>query len=117
LNDTFFFFQDLKAGDKIVFRHRTYPFGPINTTVLEITEGGLATNEKPVKLQHDQFNYLLTAGFEFKITETLVDGAYVHVPDVYGHGMMRLERSLESYNLVTSKAHLPLNFQEVLPFF
>jgi hypothetical protein len=87
-----FFFQDLKAGDKIVFSHRTFPFGPIKTTVLEILEGGLAMNDKPVKLQHDQFNYLFTADFEFKITETLVDGAYVHVPDVYDHGMMRLKR-------------------------
>jgi hypothetical protein len=85
--------------------------------VLEITEGGLARNEKPVKLQHDQFNYLLTAGFEFKITETLINGDYVKIPDIYSDRMMRLERSLESYNLVTSKAHLPLNFQEVLPFF
>jgi hypothetical protein len=85
--------------------------------VLEILEGGLAMNEKPVKLQHDQYNYLFTADFEFKITETLVDGAYVHVPDVYSHGMMRLRRSLESYNLVTSKGHLPLNFREVLTLY
>ena len=117
LNDTFLFFQDLKAGDKIVFSHRTSPFGPIKTTVLEILEGGLAMNDKPVKLQHDQFNHLLTADFEFKITETLVDGAYEQLPDFYSNGMMRLRRSLESYNLVTSKGHLPLHFQEVLPLF
>ena len=85
--------------------------------MLEILEGGLAMNEEPVKLQHDQFNYLLTADFAFKITETLVDGVYVRVPDFYKNGMMRLQRSLESYNLVTSKGHLPLNFQEVLPLF
>ena len=85
--------------------------------MLEILEGGLDMHEKPVKLQHDRYNYLFTADHEFKITQTLVDGAYVHVPDVYSHGMMRLRRSLESYNLVTSKGHLPLNFQAVLFLF
>lgn len=99
-----------------MFSVLTNPYGPIRTTVLKIKDGGLLQNEKPVELQHDSYSYWLRKGFSFKITHTLVGGIYAEIPDSYEDGTMRLERPLESYDLITTTEHLPANFNQV-PFF
>ena len=94
-----FFPKNLKVGDRISFGTFLNPFSNVETTVLEIANGGLQANEKPIKLLHDRYDYLLREGFVVKVIENFTNGSYHKLPDRYADGTLRLGRPLESYFL------------------